>query len=452
MTTPDRPGGPTHTEGQSARALQVLAEMADLHPQGMAPAAIFNDPGIFALEREKVFARSWIYLAHESEIRDHGDYVLRYILDIPLIVVRGEEGAVHVMHNQCQHRGMQVCRSELGNAAHFRCPYHGWTYRNDGVLVGVPVEKLAYGDHLDKPSLGLRHLAQVDTYNGMVFGCLSADVEPLAEWLGDIAWYLDLFTTRSPVGLEVVGAPQRWVVDVDWKVAGENFIGDSYHTLMTHRSMVELGQAPRDPKYGMYGEQIHVPGKGHGAMVIGAPPGSDLPPFWGYPAEAIDRARDAMPTKAQFEVAHETRIGLTTVFPNLSIHNPIRRPHHRYEGSVPMMTWRTWNPLGPGRIEITSHFLVEADMDPEWKQLSQWSYLRSFGISGTFEQDDAEIWTHIGRNAGTFTGGTHRVNYQMGMDLEVDEDWPGRGVAQPANFTDANLRNFYTRWLELMTS
>ena len=90
-------------------------------------------------------------------------------------------------------------------------------------------------------------------------------------------------------------------------------------------------------------------------------------------------------------------------------------------------------------------------MSDEFKQLSQWSYLRSFGISGTFEQDDTEIWTHIARNAGTFSGGHHRVNYQMGMDLETDEDWPGPGVAQPANFTDANLRNFYSRWLELMT-
>jgi len=286
----------------------------------------------------------------------------------------------------------------------------------------------------------------------MIFGCMAADVEPLEEWLGDIRWYLDLFTTRSPAGLEVIGAPQRWVVDVDWKVAGENFIGDSYHTLMTHRSMVELGQAPRDPKYAMYGEQIHVPGKGHGAMMIGAPPGAELPPFWGYPEEMIERARTSMPTKEQFEVAHSTRIALTTVFPNLSIHNPIRRPDHHYEGSVPMMTWRTWNPTGPGRIEITSHFLVEADATEEFAQLSQWSYLRSFGISGTFEQDDAEIWTHIARDAGTFTGGRHRVNYQMGMDLEIDESWPGPGVAQPANFTDANLRNFYGRWLEMMTA
>jgi phenylpropionate dioxygenase-like ring-hydroxylating dioxygenase large terminal subunit len=286
----------------------------------------------------------------------------------------------------------------------------------------------------------------------MIFGALDEGAPALAEWLGDIGWYLDLFTLRSPAGLEVVGAPQRWVANVDWKTAGENFIGDSYHTLMTHQSMVELGQAPRDPKYAMYGEQIYIPGKGHGAMLIGAPPGVALPPFWGYPEEMVERARTSIPTAEQYEVAKQTRIGLATVFPNLSIHNPLRRPHHKFDGHVPMLTFRVWNPIGPARIEIFSWFLVERDASDEFKQLSAWSYLRSFGSSGTFEQDDAEIWTHIARNAGTYMARRRRANYQMGMELEVDRNWAGPGVAYPVNFTDASLRNFYVRWLELMVS
>lgn len=438
------------TQQATSRADHILDEASELLPGGELPAAMFNDRDIFERERERIFARSWVYLAHESEVPEPGDYVLRYIVDDPFIVVRDADGRLRALHNQCRHRGMQVCRSEAGNASNFRCPYHGWTYRNTGALTGVPVEKQAYGDALDKDALGLFQIPQLDTYNGMVFGCLDPAQVPLAEWLGELTWYLDFFTKRSPAGLEVVGAPQRWVVDVDWKVAAENFVGDSYHTLMTHRSMVELGQAPSDPKYAMYGEQVHLPGTGHGAMLIGAPPGTNLPPFWGYPPDAVERARTSLSAE-QFEVAHETRIMLSTVFPNLSIHNPIRRPDHRYEGSIPMMTWRVWNPRGPGQIEIFSWFLVERDMSEEFKQLSRLSYLRSFGISGTFEQDDAEIWTHIARNAGTFSGSRHRVNYQMGKELETDPNWPGPGVAQPANFTDANLRNFYARWLQLMT-
>jgi PAH dioxygenase large subunit len=432
-------------------AAPLLEQMSASLPQGEIPAGIFNDAGIFALERERIFSRAWIYLAHESEIPEAGDYVMRAIVDDQFVVVRDESGELRALLNHCRHKGMQICRSEAGNASHFRCPYHGWTYRNDGSLIGVPVQRDAYGDALDKSKLGLLSI-RVASYDGMIFGTLSEETPPLEEWLGDARWYLDLWTKRSPAGLEVVGPPQRWVVEADWKIVSENFTGDSYHTLMTHRSMVELGQAPGDPKYAMYGEQVHLPGQGHGFMLVGAPPSTPLPPFWGMPEEMLERAEQSYPTREQFEVARETRIMLGTVFPNFSAHNPIRRPHHHYDGHVPMLTFRVWNPLGPGKIEVYSWFLVEQDA-PDWfKRDSALSYLRSFGISGTFEQDDAEIWTLITRNAGSSLGRNIKINYQMGGKLETDEAWPGPGVAQPATFSDASLRNFYERWLELMTA
>ena len=104
----------------------------------MIPAHIYGDPEIFALERDRLFARSWVFLAHESEIPDPGDYVVRRVLADSFIVARDESGVVRVMFNMCLHRGMQVCRAEMGNASHFRCPYHAWTYRNDGRLAGLP--------------------------------------------------------------------------------------------------------------------------------------------------------------------------------------------------------------------------------------------------------------------------------------------------------------------------
>ena len=434
---------------RDARGRGLVEEAAEALRGGELPAAIFNQEEVFELEREHVFGRSWVYLAHESEIPEPGDYVLRYIVHDPFIVVRDESGEVRALLNQCRHKGMRVCRSEAGNASHFRCPYHGWTYGNSGRLTGVPAQKDAFGLDLDKSNLGL-HRIRVASYDGMIFGNPSEEAQPLEEWLGDARWYLDLWTKRSPGGLEVVGPPQRWVVNADWKLASENFTGDSYHTLMTHRSMVELGQAPGDPKYAMYGEQVHIPGKGHGLMLIGAPPGAPLPPFWGLPEEMVEQAEASYPSREQFEVAKSTRIMLGTIFPNLSVHNPIRRPHHHYKGHVPMLTFRVWNPIGPGKIEVFSWFLVERDAPEEFKRQSAWSYLRSFGISGTFEQDDTEIWTLITRNTGTYLGSRLRLNYQMGGSLEIDEGWPGPGVAQPATFSDASLRNFYQRWLELM--
>ena len=113
--------------------------------QGMIPAHIYNDDEIFALEKERVFGRSWMFLAHESEIPRPGDYVVRRVVDDSFIVSRDESGTVRAMFNMCLHRGMQVCRAEMGNASHFRCPYHGWSYKNDGRLVGLPFHGEAYG-------------------------------------------------------------------------------------------------------------------------------------------------------------------------------------------------------------------------------------------------------------------------------------------------------------------
>ena len=118
-----------------------LAAVVEQVRRGMVPAHVYADPEIFALERDRLFARSWVFLAHESEIPDPGDYVVRRVLADSFIVARDESGVVRVMFNMRLHRGMQLCRAEMGNASHFRCPYHAWTYRNDGRLAACPSTK-----------------------------------------------------------------------------------------------------------------------------------------------------------------------------------------------------------------------------------------------------------------------------------------------------------------------
>ncbi|KWW97019.1 Rieske 2Fe-2S domain-containing protein [Hydrogenibacillus schlegelii] len=436
-----RSGGEgTHLLEEARRQLAV----------GELPGAIYHDPEIFELEMEKIFARAWVYLAHESEIPNAGDYVVRYIGRDSFILIRDENGNVRAHFNMCRHRGMQVCRSEMGNASHFRCPYHGWTYRNDGTLVGVPAGKEAYGDRLNKEAWGLIPIPRLDQYNGMIFGSLDPKAPSLDEWLGDMKWYLDLFTRRSAAGLEVIGAPHRWMIDADWKLGADNFVGDAYHTLMTHRSMVELGLAPRDPQFAMYGEHVHIPGKGHGLGMIGAPPNIPLPPFWGYPEEIVRSLKENYPSEAHVRVAEKLNFVHGTVFPNLSILNVMIGRDHVHP-PTPMLTFRLWHPIAPGKMEVWSWFLVEKDA-PEWfKEQSRLTYLRTFGTSGVFEQDDAEMWRGITRAAGGEMARRNRMNYQMGMDhLAPDPNWPGPGVAYPLDYAEANQRNFYARWLEML--
>src|SRR6187431_2322901 len=99
-----------------------MASIATHIERGMIPAHVYSDPDVYELERERIFGRTWLFLAHESEIPAAGDFVLRRIVDDSFIVVRDAAGAVRVLFNMCIHRGMQVCRAEQGNATHFRCP------------------------------------------------------------------------------------------------------------------------------------------------------------------------------------------------------------------------------------------------------------------------------------------------------------------------------------------
>jgi nitrite reductase/ring-hydroxylating ferredoxin subunit len=115
----------------------------------------WSDQEIFDREMSRIFRRTWVFVAHESEIASPGDYVTRRIGLDPVIVVRLDDGSIGVHLNACAHRGTQLCNATRGNTSHFRCPYHGWTYNTRGQLRGVPMLRKVYGQ-LDKGYLGQR--------------------------------------------------------------------------------------------------------------------------------------------------------------------------------------------------------------------------------------------------------------------------------------------------------
>jgi phenylpropionate dioxygenase-like ring-hydroxylating dioxygenase large terminal subunit len=420
----------------------------DVKSDWTVPASIINDPEVHDVERERVFGHAWVFLAHESEIPERGDYVVRYISEDQFIVCRDEDGEIRGHLNACRHRGMQVCRAEMGNASHFRCPYHGWTYSNTGSLVGVPAGKDAYGNQLKKSDWNLRPMPNLATYKGLIFGSLDPNADSLEDYLGDMKFYLDIVLDRSDAGLQVVGAPQRWVVDANWKLGADNFVGDAYHTMMTHRSMVELGLAPPDPQFALSGEHVHTE-HGHGLGIIGPPPGMPLPEFMGMPENIVEELGRRL-TPEQVEIFRPNAFIHGTVFPNLSIGNFLMAKDH-LSPPTPFLTLRLWHPLGPDKMEVMSFFLVEKEA-PDWfKDESYKAYLRTFGISGAFEQDDAENWRSITRVLGGQFAKTGELNYQMGRGvLEPDPNWPGPGEAYPLDYAEANQRNFLEYWMQLM--
>ena len=224
------------------------AELFQNVRRGMIPAHIYNDDELFAREKERLFSRAWMFVGHESEIPHDGDYVVRRVLDDSFILTRDSAGTIRAMFNMCLHRGMQVCRAEMGNASNFRCPYHGWSYRNDGRLTGLPFHREAYGgdEGLPKDRQTLLPAPNFASYNGLLFINMDPNAEPLDDYLGDFKFYLDFYTKQSTGGVELRG-PQRWRIKANWKIGAENFAGDMYHTPHTHASIVDIGLF-REPK------------------------------------------------------------------------------------------------------------------------------------------------------------------------------------------------------------
>src|SRR4029079_12731402 len=146
--------------------------------------SLYTDSRIFEEELRKIWYRTWVFVGHESEVAQPGDYVRKRLGLQDLIMTRDREGELHLLLNRCAHRGNQVCDDAKGNASAFRCPYHGWTYRNNGELVGFPFFK-GYGERtLD---FALARVPRVDSSHGFVFGSFATDGPTLMDHLGAAA-------------------------------------------------------------------------------------------------------------------------------------------------------------------------------------------------------------------------------------------------------------------------
>jgi phenylpropionate dioxygenase-like ring-hydroxylating dioxygenase large terminal subunit len=420
---------------------------------GRSPAEIYSDPELFALEEERVFGRAWTFLAHESEIAAPGDYVVRRIVEDSFIVIRDETGQVRVLFNMCLHRGMQLCRAEMGNTSHFRCPYHAWTYRNTGELNGVPFHKDAFGGEDVLPLRGRSLLSppRVGIYNGLIFASLDPDAPDLEDYLGGFRYFLDFYTRQSEAGPEVRG-PQRWFIDANWKIAAENFCGDAYHTPVTHSSVVEIGLF-REPKARKRKEgALYFADRGGGTTYkLPTTSFAENLAHVGYPPEMVERMRGVWSPEQQALVRDPGfMISAATAFPNLSlVHN---WPVVNADGLVvPFISIRLWQPVSATRTEVLSWFAVDK-LAPDWyKAASYKAYLMCFGSSGMFEQDDVENWSSITRMARGRTARRLDLIGSMGLDrdgtmlAEPIADWPGPGRAF-TGFGEQNQRSLLGLW------
>lgn len=402
---------------------------------GLLSRRIFIEPGIYQEEQRRIFARCWLYLCHDSQIAQPGDFVTATMGEDPVLVMRDTAGKVGAFLNVCRHRGNRLCRADSGNAASFTCAYHGWTYGNDGRLTGVPYLKEAYHNELDRGQWGLVPVAQLDQYKGLWFATFDPDAPSLRDYLGEMAWYLDTFVDRVEGGVEVV-ATHKWVMPCNWKFPAENFAGDAYHVHWSHSSAMTTGFSVGSTASPGGSNRMVSPGHGHGLICIGADRYGDapLPEIQQYERTIRPQVEARLGPRA-------TRVNpiVGTVFPNFSVLRGTSR------------TLRVWHPRGPGQTEIWSWVVVDKAAPPEVKRAFKLSGVRGFSPGGTFEQDDMDNWQECTGTCGGVVSRRIPVNTQMGMGHERFDPALGATVSD-TGFSELCHREFYRRWAELMAA
>jgi choline monooxygenase len=194
---------------------------------------LYTDPALLDAEQELIFERTWQLAGHVSALPQTGSYLTARAGTQPVLVVRDEHGELRAYRNVCRHRGSRLLSGSGQCKAAIRCRYHGWTYRLDGSLIGVP-EGLAF-EGLDKSALGLLP-ARVEVMCGLVFVNLDAGATPLAELVGDLPQRLARYRIDSLEPFAESGGSRQ---PANWKVVADNYL-EGYHIPIAHPGLMRM--------------------------------------------------------------------------------------------------------------------------------------------------------------------------------------------------------------------
>jgi choline monooxygenase len=206
--------------------------IAEHSPTSALPPEVYVDPEIVAREQRAIFARTWQLVGHSVDLREPGRFATVQAGAESALVIRGEDGELRAFRNVCRHRASRLRegRGECGKA--LRCPYHGWTYRTDGSLIGVPEGRGFAG--LDKSALGLMP-ARVEQFAGFVFVNLDLDAAPLADGLEGLEARLAPYDIAAMERFSDSTSSQP----ANWKIVADNFL-EGYHVPIAHPGLMRL--------------------------------------------------------------------------------------------------------------------------------------------------------------------------------------------------------------------
>ena len=397
--------------------------------------SLYNDPALFTQEMDKIFNKTWVWVAHESEIKGPGDYTSTYVGSQPVIVVRDRKKKVHVLLNRCRHRAATVCENKKGRTNSFVCPYHGWGYSLDGSLRGVPMEE-GYDESFDKSEYGLVSL-RVESYAGLIFATFNEDAPSLSDFLGDAKPWIDLFMKQGGGFPVKFGGEHKFRFPGNWKIQLENTT-DAYHFPVVHKSFLQSLDDQAEELFSFLDGDGYVQdlGNGHSVMVM-IPELVDLDDSLDdpIPERFSDLAESLSKKHSEEEVRKIIRaVGGSgfnvNLFPNLA---------------CSMAFFRVLRPVSVTETEIR-HITLLMDGGPEEGNRARLRLHEHFqGPMGFGSPDDAEAWERVQR--GAQAGPDMWVMLNRG--LEGDGKGPS-GSNRGDVSAETGMRAAYQKWKEMM--
>jgi benzoate/toluate 1,2-dioxygenase subunit alpha len=413
---------------------------ADLVRADRVAGRLYTDPEIFDQEMTKIFERTWIWVAHSSEIPKPGTFKTTFVGRQPVVVTRDRKGTIHTLLNRCRHRGASICEKPQGQANGFTCPYHAWSYGLDGTLRGIPYPD-GYEGVLDKKDLSLRKL-RTESYGGLVFATFNGDIEPLAEFLGDVRLWIDRFAKQGGgYPIKVLGKHQ-FKFRGNWKIQLENTT-DGYHFPIVHRSWMASVDAETADMMSFMTDPTaitHALGNGHSVMQM-VPGHSDLDaddgtePLQGRFAPLageLSKTLDPTQVRKLIRAMHGTGFNLN-LFPNVSLSSAFFRVLR------PVAVDETWiehiaiGPDGPPEVDIVNR-----------ERLRVHEHFQ--GPFGFGTPDDAEGWDRVQRGAQAAPEMPIMVNRGLAREKVSTEGWPTSHVTD-----EIGMRAAYDKWKQMMS-
>lgn len=206
-------------------------------PQRLLPREYFFDEAIHGKEMRQIFARSWRWAAHQSELPNPGDYLTLSVAEESIVVLRGKDGELRAFYNVCQHRASRLLHGRGNLKGFITCPYHAWSYDHTGCLRAASKAEEVAG--FDKQQFGLSPV-RLEVWLGFVF----VNLDPKAEPLAAIGRELEAMVRRicpEPEAL-MLAERQEVTVKTNWKTLIDNFV-ESYHLALSgpcHKAFTDL--------------------------------------------------------------------------------------------------------------------------------------------------------------------------------------------------------------------